>query len=519
MMRRAGPFVSRSGSRHKRAYWEYWAKAPFGYWEYWATHLDGNEWRDGFPLPNSKGRSSTRMAATLGEDQHLWLTWPTDNRKEVYYHRPVRQQIYAGALAPAPAAPDVLLKSRATSPRKTSAPQGEEAADVRVLRAYGTSIHGKSHQILRGDLHRHTELSWDEGGARDGSLQDFYRYMIDAASMDFGANTDHQGGAWPYWWWYSQKMADMYHLPGTYISLFSHERSASYPHGHRNVFFSKRADSRVIPFYLQEGVSLYAFPLTSEGDEPADETPQPVNNDTELLYEELRAGHGIAIPHTTGTGMGTDWHVHDSEVEPVVEIFQGMRQSYEQVGAPYAVTEAEVAKDSATGANGDEPIEKMLLQMFRIRPDGMVTNAWGKGYQLGVIASSDHISTHLSYAMVYTDNPVREGIMEAIRRRHTYGATDNILLTARIGEHFMGDSLQSSQPKLLRVQARGTGPVATIDVLKDGKVIHTANPNRQTVELEFLDQEADYRRHYYYVRLLQRNGMIAWSSPFFVNYE
>jgi hypothetical protein len=69
-------------------------------------------------------------------------------------------------------------------------------------------------RIVRGDFHRHTELSWDGGGAADGSLQDFYRYMIDAGSMDFGASTDHQGGAWPYWWWYTQKMTDMHHVPG-----------------------------------------------------------------------------------------------------------------------------------------------------------------------------------------------------------------------------------------------------------------------------------------------------------------
>ena len=97
------------------------------------------------------------------------------------------------------------------------------------IAGYRTRIDGKDHRLLRGDLHRHTELSWDEGGANDGSLDDYYRYMLDAASLDFGANTEHQGGAWPYWWWYSQKMSDMYHLPGAYVSLFAHERSASYP--------------------------------------------------------------------------------------------------------------------------------------------------------------------------------------------------------------------------------------------------------------------------------------------------
>ncbi len=107
-------------------------------------------------------------------------------------------------------------------------------------------------RIVRGDFHRHTELSWDGGGGLDGSVADFYRYMIDVAAMDFGASTDHQGGAWPYWWWYSQKMTDMYHVPGAYSPIFGFERSAVFPNGHRNIFYAKRSDSRVIPFFLKE---------------------------------------------------------------------------------------------------------------------------------------------------------------------------------------------------------------------------------------------------------------------------
>ena len=94
--------------------------------------------------------------------------------------------------------------------QRPSSAHADEAGDLRAIRAYTAPIDGKANHIVRGDFHRHTELSWDRGGEPDGSLEDFYRYMIDAAAMDFGASTDHQGGAWPYWWWYTQKMTDMY---------------------------------------------------------------------------------------------------------------------------------------------------------------------------------------------------------------------------------------------------------------------------------------------------------------------
>ena len=60
-------------------------------------------------------------------------------------------------------------------------------------------------------------MSWDVGPGNDGSYLDFYRYMIDVASMDFGSLTDHQGGGhYAYWWWLTQKSADMY-LPAAAV--------------------------------------------------------------------------------------------------------------------------------------------------------------------------------------------------------------------------------------------------------------------------------------------------------------
>ena len=516
MMRKTG---APKPAPHKLAYWEYWAKAPFGYWDYSLTHLDGDRWSEPVALPSSKGRSSTRIGGALGTDNRLLLSWPTDNRTEEYYHRPVHQQVFAAAV-PAPSRrTEATLRPRSDQPTAPTANDaGAEMKFVDAMRGYRVRSGAEEYSLLRGDLHRHTELSWDEGGAQDGSLQDFYRYMIDVAAMDFGANTDHQGGVWPYWRWYSQKMTDMYHLPGSYTSLFSYERSASYPFGHRNIFFAERSQVKETPFFLQDGVSLYSFPLTSEGDEPADETPQVVENDTELLYEEVRHHHGISVPHTTGSGMGTDWHVHDPEVEPVVEIFQGMRQSYEDVDAPYAPTSAEIAADAAKPQPTGSDIEKMLLQMFRLRPDGMVARAWTKGYKLGVIASSDHHSTHISYAMVYTSDRSRQGILDAIRRRHTYGATDNIILEVHMGEHFMGDVFTSTVALPMRIRARGTAPISKLEILKDSRVMQTFEPNEFNVELQLDISPPDSKRHYYYVRLRQQDGMIAWSSPFFMNF-
>jgi hypothetical protein len=476
-----------------------------GYWEYALTRLEGSAWSKPVVLPNSKGRSSTRMNAVLTQDGGLALTWPTDNREPGFYHRPLRQQVYA-AMVPAPSSAPGAPAWKTGEEAVEVKPGGHanEAADLRAIRAYTAPIDGKPHHIVRGDFHRHTELSWDGGGTADGSLQDFYRYMIDVAAMDFGASTDHQGGSWPYWWWYTQKMTDMYHVPGAYAPIFGFERSAIFPNGHRNIFYAKRSESRVVPFFLKEGAEGFSLPLTAQGDEPGVGTGELAENDTKMLYEEIRARNGIAIPHTTATRMGTDWRDNDPNLEPVVEIFQGCRTNYESLDAPFV---AQAPKDQAH------------MNQAGYQPEGMVSNAWAKGYKLGITSSSDHNSTHISYSLVYTDDASRQGVLNAIRKRHTYGAMDNIILDVRMGEHFMGDEFALAAAQPLKVHVKGTRAIARVEVIKDNKVIYSTQPAKQLADFEFTDKGSVAGRHFYYVRVRQDNEMLAWSSPMFINYK
>jgi hypothetical protein len=50
------------------------------------------------------------------------------------------------------------------------------------------------------------------------------------------------------------------------------------------------------------------------------------------------------------------------------------------------------------------------------------------GYKLGVQSSSDHISMHTSYACVLAQEFTRQGILDPVRKRHTYAATNNIVM-------------------------------------------------------------------------------------------
>jgi hypothetical protein len=61
--------------------------------------------------------------------------------------------------------------------------------------------------------------------------------------------------------------------------------------------------------------------------------------------------------------------------------------------------------------------------------------------------------------------------------------------------------------------------VARVDIIKDGKVIYSAEPQTRDVSFVFSDRATVRGRHYYYVRLAQADRMLAWSSPFFVDYR
>ncbi|HEV3168561.1 MAG TPA: hypothetical protein VGZ22_31430 [Isosphaeraceae bacterium] len=149
---------------------------------------------------------------------------------------------------------------------------------------------------------------------------------------------------------------------------------------------------------------------------------------------------------------------------------------------------------------------------------GMVWNALAMQYRLGCQASSDHISTHLSYDIAISEDHTRPAIPDAFRRRHCYGATNSILLDVRSDDHLMGGEFETEGPVRLKVLPHGTGPIARIDNIKDFKYLYTTEPHKERVELEWTVEE---RRppglSWYDVRVLQEDGDIAWGSPFWVH--
>jgi hypothetical protein len=352
------------------------------------------------------------------------------------------------------------------------------------MRDYRIHAGGAQYQLLRGEFHRHTEISVD--GGNDGSLEDMWRYALDAGGLDWIGNGDHDsGGSNEYTWWLIQKTTDLYYHHGSFIPMFTYERSVPYPGGHRNVMFPYRG-VRTLPRLVGERGIL----LDVAGQD----------QDAAMLYRYLRELGGLCAAHTTGTGGGTDWRANDPKVEPFVEIYQGLRNSYEHLGAP------RVARSMEDGRGG------------AMKPQGMVWNALAMQYRLGFEASSDHVSTHISYAVALAEDRSRGAIFRAFQNRHCYAATDNILLDVRSGAHLMGDEFDADGPVTLQVLAHGTGPIARVDIIKDFVYAYSTEPHAARVAFSWTDDESrPAGLSWYYVRVLQEDGELAWGSPFWVH--
>ena len=453
-------------------------------WESFLTRLEGDSWSWPVPLPHSA--ATIEKVAALGVDRSgdVWGAWMSDDRT-LANTVPRNAEIYSAKLAPAETAP---AYNRAqfiplADPAAEAVPiHPREAQDVRRVRDYVVEAGDKRYKIYRGDLHRHSDVSPDF--KYDGSLIEIYRYAIDSAAMDFIAPTDHQAGHdQEFTWWQSQKLADLFHVAGAFTPLFAYERSLRYPNGHRNIFFEKR------------GVRTFPIPVDERRGEAG----------AEKLFSHLRRTGGLSIPHSSGTDQGTDWRDNDPEIEPVIEIYQGYRASYEYPGAPKAASN-----------------QKLLAQRSGYQPLGYWWKALERGRRLGVVASSDHWSTHISYACIVAESLSRKDLFAAIQKRHTYGATDNIILDFRAevdGQtYIMGDLIRSQRVPRLHVIAVGTGRISQVVIVKNEKLIYTSEPGSEEVRFDFLDTEFQPNKPcYYYVRVFQENSQIAWSSPIWVN--
>jgi len=458
-------------------------------WAEYAMSFDGRSWSRPRMLADSDGILDNRPALAPCGPDGVMAVYSSDwrlrgaNNLEPAGRLPLKADLYATILRGsgplfAPQLVNAAAGSSAVKPVHPNEPQ-----EIQRLREYRVESGGKTYMLARGEFHRHTEYTAHRDG--DGSLEDMWRYAQDAADMDWLGNGDHDNGfGHQYPWWITQKTMDIYNNPPWFIAPYTYERSNAWPNGHRNVIFAQRG-IRTLPRGNMNGDAKTGAP------------------DTKMLYAYLRRFNGICASHTSATGMGTDWRDNDPLVEPVVEIYQGDRNNYECEGAP----RSPAVRNGPTVAANEA-----------IHPAGFIWNALAKGYRLGFESSSDHVSSHASYGVLLVEKPGREAIIEAFRARRCFAATDNIGLIVKCAGHLMGEEFQLAGQPTLDIRVLGTAPVTRLDIVRNNRYVFSTAPNRESLELKWTDSDPGPESlSYYYVRIQQADGNLAWSSPMWIH--
>jgi len=336
-------------------------------------------------------------------------------------------------------------------------------------------------RVLWADLHGHSSLS--DG---TGTPEDYFLYARDVAALDVAALTDHDHWGMlplenhPDLWQEIRRETQRFHDPGRFVTLLGYEWT-SWIHGHRHVL------------YFRDEGTVYSSA------DPRFESPRQ-------LWAALEGQPALTFAHhSAGSPVPTNWEIPpDPRFEPVTEIIS-VHGSSEAMDSPSLIS---------------APV-----------PGNFARDALDRGYRLGFIGSGDSHDGHPGLAQlssptgglaaILSEERTREGVLAALRERHVYATNGaRILLRMALGGHRMGSSIEVPDGETLShelfVHIVATAPLLGVELIRSGAVIDQLDAEGR-LELTLQRNLSELRSgEYVYLRAVQEDGGMAWSSPIFL---
>jgi len=343
-----------------------------------------------------------------------------------------------------------------------------------------------------GDIHTMTRIS-----AGLGRPAEAYAYARDASHLDFCAITDGDkadGFCSDEEWDEIVEATRRFYDPGRFVTLLGSEYHERRVAGDKNIYY-RTGDGPLLRW------------CDLEGEQP------------EALWRALHGRKALTVPHhTVSTDRFRPWDHHDPDYQRLVEIYSDWGNS--------------------EGEGCARPF------YWRHNLQNSVQQGLAKGYRLGIIASGDShdglpgnsswMRLRRGYrgglVAVYAPELTRVAVFDALWDRYCYGTSGaRILLSFELNSARMGEEIDTPADRAertLRVDALGTGPISNITVIRNGRTAYTHQGRSAREGFEWTDTE-DFAAValpgfdgkpfiYYYVRVTQMDGELAWSSPIWI---
>jgi hypothetical protein len=332
-----------------------------------------------------------------------------------------------------------------------------------------------------GDIHGHTRIS--DG---TGTPEDYYRFAREVSRLDIAALTDHadygnipvKGAVWER----IKKAANDAYKPGRFTTFLGFEWT-NWVSGHRDVYYR-------------------------DGDGPVFRSIDPDSNTPEKIWKILEPFEAMTVAHHVGGGpIATDWNIEpDPAKEWLVEICS-IHGSSEYYGG-----------------------EAMI---YRPKQGSFARDALARGYKLGIIASGDTHDGHPGrrtvgavvngIVAVYSPELTREAVWEAFKARQVYGTSGpKIILNFRVADSPMGSEVKWTASKgalPIAVRVVACDDIEVIEIIRNGVPVFGTKGNGVFAQFLMQDPEPPTGDSWYYVRVVQKDGNMAWSSPVWVTFE